>query len=61
MPTPDQILKTIRENPRVPAPSLAVEIGWTEEMASNFEEMAQGMPDLAQCFSHKPMSRQDLD
>lgn len=43
------------------AESLAVEIGSTEEMESNFEATLREMPDMMCCFTHKPMTKQDLD
>ncbi|HKQ49351.1 MAG TPA: HDOD domain-containing protein [Phycisphaerae bacterium] len=57
----NKLLDTLVGHIQASAESLAVEIGGTEEMASNFEEMGERMPNLAHCFSHKPMSRQDLD
>lgn len=55
-----QLLDKLVTHIQQSAESLAVEIGNTEEMESNFGSALRGMPEMKHCFSHKPMAQQDL-
>ncbi len=57
----NQLLDKLVVHIQQSAATLAVEIGSTQEMESNFETALQKMPDMQALFSHRPMARNELD